>query len=216
VAGALGSSLVYGRAMSRATWDVLDWRRRVADLYREVRAEPDPAVAHAHWASTRDALIRTHPASPIAPAARAAFSGTVVAPYDPAFRFVVAVHDDVPQARREVMTATDGVVGLELVGRVDLPGLGSLDLWWVTGYGGGLFLPLRDATSGRTTYGGGRYLLDTIKGADLGGGPDALVVDLNFAYQPSCAYDPAWVCPLPTAGNTLRAEVPVGELTTPG
>lgn len=195
------------------TWDVLDWRRRVADLYREVRSEADPAVAHAHWAATRDALIRTHPASPIAAASRAAFGGTVVAPYDPAFRFVVAVDDDVAPAHREVLTAADGVVGLDLVGRIALPGLGGLDVWWVTGYAGGVFLPLRDATSGRSTYGGGRYVLDTIKGADLGGDPDGLVVDLNFAYQPSCAYDPAWVCPLPTPGNTVAAAVPVGELS---
>jgi uncharacterized protein (DUF1684 family) len=85
-----------------------------------------------------------------------------------------------------------------------------LDLWWLGSYGGGLFLPVRDADS--RTYGGGRYLLDTVKGADLGGNPDALVVDLNFAYQPSCAYDEAWACPLAGPGNTLRAAVPVGEM----
>ena len=67
----------------------------------------------------------------------------------------------------------------------------------------------------RTTggsYGGGRYLLDTVKGADLGGDGDALVVDLNFAYAPSCAYDPAWACPLAPAGNRVEVAVPVGEL----
>ncbi|MFC6345131.1 DUF1684 domain-containing protein, partial [Nocardioides hankookensis] len=92
-------------------------------------------------------------------------------------------------------------------------GLGTLDLWRLTSYGGGLFLPLRDGSSGRPggSYGGGRYLLDTIKGADLGGTPDRLVVDLNFAYAPSCAYDPAWACPLAPAGNRVDDEVPVGE-----
>ncbi|HEY3438449.1 MAG TPA: DUF1684 domain-containing protein, partial [Actinotalea sp.] len=100
------------------------------------------------------------------------------------------------------------------IGRVDLPDLGTLDLWWLTSYGGGLFLPLRDLTSGDTSYGGGRYLLDTVKGADLGGSRDGVVVDLNFAYQPSCAYDPAWACPLAGAGNTLRTRVPVGEQYT--
>ena len=63
------------------------------------------------------------------------------------------------------------------------------------------------------TYGGGRYLVDTIKGADLGsdaaGG--TIVLDFNFAYNPSCAYDPAWACPLATRGNVLPAPVPVGE-----
>jgi uncharacterized protein (DUF1684 family) len=90
-------------------------------------------------------------------------------------------------------------------------------VWALRGYGGGLFLPVKDALAGRPggTFGGGRYVLDTIKGADLGRrdlprGP--LVVDLNFAYNPSCAYDPSWACPLATRGNVLVAEVPVGEL----
>ena len=48
-------------------------------------------------------------------------------------------------------------------------GPGTLDLFWMRGYTGGLFLPFRDATSGTETYGAGRYVLDTGKGADLGG-----------------------------------------------
>ena len=63
------------------------------------------------------------------------------------------------------------------------------------------------------TYGGGRYLVDTIKGADLGRHAElaTVVVDFNFAYNPSCAYDPGWACPLAPPGNVLRVEVPVGE-----
>ena len=80
-------------------------------------------------------------------------------------------------------------------------------------YAGGLFVPFADATSGRETYGAGRYLLDTVKGADLGGDALAgrLVLDLNFAYNPSCAYSPAWTCPLAPAGNTLAVALPGGE-----
>ena len=72
----------------------------------------------------------------------------------------------------------------------------SLEVHWLTGYGGGVFLPFRDATSGKETYGGGRYVLDTVKGADLGEQDARLVLDFNFAYNPSCCYDPRWVCPL--------------------
>jgi hypothetical protein len=77
---------------------------------------------------------------------------------------------------------------------------------------------VKDSLAGTQTYGGGRYLIDTVKGADLGGAVDRgeLVVDLNFAYNPSCAYDPAWACPLAPAGNTLEVPVAVGELTLPG
>jgi uncharacterized protein len=200
--------------MGPSMWEVLDWRRRVHDLYRAVRSEPDPRAAHAGWAAGRRELLRTHPASPVAEATRADFAGGGVAPYDAGLRFEVAVQPAEPE-RRELVTGTDGVVPLERVGTVVLRGLGTLDLWWVGSYGGGLFLPLRDATSGRSTYGGGRYVLDTIKGADLGGDPESLVVDLNFAYQPSCAYDPAWACPLPGAGNTLPVPVAAGELYEP-
>ena len=161
--------------------------------------------------SARFDLLATHPASPVPASERAGFAGGRVAPYDPIFRFVVAVDTDVGPERREVQTGTDGLVAFERIGKVYLEGLGSLDVWWLDSYGGGVFLPFRDATSGVSTYGAGRYRLDTIKGADLGGDASNLVVDLNFAYQPSCAYDEAWACPLPGAGNRLEAEVPVGE-----
>jgi hypothetical protein len=106
-------------------------------------------------------------------------------------------------------------VPFDRVGRVDLPGVGTLDVWRLASYGGGLFVPVKDALSrvAGGTYGGGRYLLDTVKGADLGGGraPWSIVLDLNFAYNPSCAYDPAWACPLAPVGNTVDVEIPVGE-----
>ena len=196
-----------------ARWQVLDWRRQIAALYWAVRREQDPRVAHSAWVEGRDALLRRHPASPVPERERPAYPGAIVARYDSDYRFVVEVDRTVPELRREVPTATDGVVPFELVGRVTLPGLGALDVWWAAVYGGGIFLPLKDATSGKASYGGGRYVLDTVKGADLGGDPGALVVDLNFSYQPSCAYDDAWACPLPGAGNTLAVAVPVGELS---
>ena len=168
--------------MNDARWQVLDWRRKVFELYRAVREEQDARAAHAVWVEGRDRLLMRHPASPVPAGERGAYPGANVAPYDGDYRLVVQVDRDVPKTRRDVPTATDGVVPFELMGRVTLPGLGSLDVWWAAVFGGGVFLPFRDATSGNQSYGGGRYVLDTIKGADLGGDPDALVVDLNFAY----------------------------------
>ncbi len=204
----------YDDAMASDAQDVVDWRREVFDMYRAVRAQPDPALAHAGWVEHRDRLLTSHPASPVAPEQRAAYPGASVAPYDPAFRFLVPM-DDAPAERREVATATDGTIPLERIGRLTLPGLGLLDVWWLASYGGGIFVPLRDATSGSTTYGGGRYLIDTVKGADLGEDDGRLILDLNFAYQASCAYDSQWVCPLPGKGNTLGEPVPVGEQYRP-
>jgi uncharacterized protein (DUF1684 family) len=232
--------MTYAAATSPVTTalQTADWRRRVFALYAGVRARAaeDPAAAHAYWVAVRDELFATHPASPILPADKPGFTGLSVTPYDPAWRLTAHVvpaepgPDGAPR-RLDVPTGTDGVVPFELLGSVVLDGLGSLDVWRLASYGGGLFVPIKDSLAGAPggTYGGGRYLLDTIKGAWLGqvGGTDGsprggyddelgdLVLDLNFAYNPSCAYDPAWTCPLAQPGNTLDFPVPVGE-RTPG
>jgi hypothetical protein len=184
--------------------ETLDWRRQVFTLYREVRAEADPAAAFTHWSEARQRLVTTHPASPN--------HASVLhhAPYDAALRFEVEVDRGVEAQRLEIPTGTDGVVPFERIGRVSLDGIGSLDVWWLDSYGGGVWLPLRDRSP--QTYGGGRYLLDTVKGADLGGAGDRLVIDLNFAYNPSCAYSEEWACPLAPPGNIVDVEVYAGEL----
>src|SRR5664279_3522985 len=102
--------------------DVLDWRRQVGELYRAVRLDHDPARAHAQWATSRRHLLGTHPASPVPADERAGYSGGLVAPYDPQFRLVVPVDTGLAPQRRDLATATDGVVPLERVGRVNLPG----------------------------------------------------------------------------------------------
>ena len=91
----------------------------------------------------------------------------------------------------------------------------ALGLYWVEGYGGGLFVSFRDGTSGTDTYGAGRYLLDTVKGADLGLDGGRLVLDFNLAYQPSCSYDPTWACPLAPPENRLPVAVRAGERLRP-
>jgi uncharacterized protein (DUF1684 family) len=194
---------------------LLDWRRRVAALYAAARTATDPETGWRTWRDGRDELFAGHPDSPLDEAARARFDGLPCAPYDPALRFE-PVLEPAPPARLELPTAADGVVPLDRIGTVALGGLGRIDVWWLGSYGGGVFLPLRDGTAGTTTYGGGRYLLDTVKGADLGGVEDRLVVDLNFAYHPSCTYDPRWSCPLAPEGNRVPARVAAGEQLPPG
>ena len=192
---------------------VADWRRRVFALYGEVRAESDPAKAHAVWQAGRDELLMTHPASPVED--RDAYKGAEIGDYRPELRFEVAVDTEVEAVRWEVPSATDGVIPFTRAGVLHVPTVGDLDVWWLESYGGGLFVPVKDSLAGQRTYGGGRYLLDTVKGADLGGDVREgwLVVDLNFAYNPSCAYSPRWTCPLAPTGDTVAAALPVGELT---
>jgi uncharacterized protein (DUF1684 family) len=222
--------------------EVADWRRRVFAVYAAVRTATDLPAAHDFWRRERDDLFANHPSSPLLPEDRAEFTGLPTKPYDPEWRFEAELTPSTnhprpsqptpsqpsatqqnpgqpaiqPQPLRlEVETGTDGIVPFELLGAVDIPGVGSLDVWRLASYGGGLFIPVRDALAGARggTYGGGRYLLDTVKGADLGSGatPTSLVLDFNFAYNPSCAYDPAWACPLAPPGNVVSVEIPAGE-----
>jgi len=196
--------------------DLLDWRRAVAELYRAVREESgaDPDAALEHFRAARDRLFRDHPQSPLPLAERAGFTGLSHWPRNPSLRFESTLESAPPE--RLSASALDGeAFPLERIGRVRLP-VGELDVYWIDTYGGGVFLPFRDATSGRSTYGAGRYVLDTVKGADLGGSDGRLVVDFNYAYHPSCAYDPRWSCPLAPRANWLSAPIEAGERLAPG
>jgi uncharacterized protein len=198
--------------------ELLDWRRRVHELYARVRrAGTGSPEAFADFRATRDALFARHPQSPLPSERRPAFAGLATFPYDPRLRFVVELDGDVERTRHELRLADDGPVALERFAQVDVPfpeGAARLSLFWIGGYGGGVFLPFRDATNGAATYGGGRYLLDTIKGADLGAEGGALVLDFNYAYHPSCAYDARWDCPLAPPENRLTLAIEAGERRT--
>ena len=184
-----------------------NWRQQVAVLYAQARAMPPEAGWH-HWRTGRDALFATHPQSPLdTPGPDLPFF-----PYDPAMRFVVPL-TPANGAPTPFDAGADGTIMMQPFATVTLGTLGSLTLFWILGYGGGVFLPFRDGTSGRETYGAGRYALDTIKGADLGHVGDDAVIDLNYAYNPSCAYSPRFTCPLAPPQNRLTAAVYAGEKT---
>jgi uncharacterized protein len=197
-----------------------DWRRRVGALYTEVRtlATTDPVAAWRHWTATREQLFREHPQSPVPAADRPAFRAHHW-PYDPAFRFDVAVEPAPPPAPGALSLALpnsgEDALSFERIGSLEIPfpdGPRRLSLFWMAGYTGGLFLPFRDATNGAETYGAGRYLLDAAKSADLGASAEGrLVLDFNFAYQPSCAFDAKWACPLAPPENRLDLPIRAGE-----
>lgn len=191
---------------------LLDWRRRVFELYRRVREAPASESAWASWRDGRDELLRTHASSPIPRAERGTYVNTPFFAYDPAAR-VSAVMSDAPHQAREIggSHATFGATRFA-VARFEIQGaLDTLEIFWLEGYAGGLFVPFRDTTSGAASYGAGRYLLDTVKGADLGSDTGGLVLDFNFAYNPSCSYDPRWSCPLAPPENRLEIAIEAGE-----
>jgi hypothetical protein len=192
---------------------LVDWRRRVAALYAAVRAEPSPVRGHALWRRGRDELMREHPESPLLPDDDLRAGGVPYWPYDPDLRFELELSPAAEPATLMLQTGGTATTALRPVGVLALPApLGAtLDVWWMEQYAGGLFLPLRDGTAGHESYGGGRYLLDTAKGADLGSAGPRLIVDLNFLYHPSCRYNADWQCPLAPPGNTIAHPVRAGE-----
>ncbi|HEX3238099.1 MAG TPA: DUF1684 domain-containing protein [Gaiellaceae bacterium] len=194
------------------TLALLDWKRRVFSLYAAVRAL-EPQAGWELWRETRDELFRSHPQSPLPAEGRASFDGLEYWPYDPQAR-VLAQLEDVEAPPEPVETSGSEPILFRPFARASFELGGeplSLEVAWLAAYGGGVFLCFRDATSGRESYGGGRYLLDTVKGADLGEDDGRLVLDFNFAYDPSCSYDPGWACPLAPPANRLAVAVEAGE-----
>ena len=223
-----------------ATLTLADWRRTIGDLYADVRrlAVSDPSAALDHWRAVRERLFREHPQSPVPSDRRPSFRAHDYE-HDPELRFEVVVEPlDQPlepagaagigpldfgapstSLAIDLPVSAGGAMAFRRFGAVTIPfraGPRRLEIFWMEGYAGGLFLPFRDATNGSETYGAGRYLLDAAKSADLGGNRDAgtLILDFNFAYQPSCAFDPKWACPLAPPSNRLDLPVRAGERLT--
>lgn len=190
-----------------------DWRREVAELYAGVRRMSSPVTAHALWREGRDRLFRTHPQSPLRTDDPLRSTGLPYWPYDQSLRFVLPLIDARKPGTRALATGAGEVTRMRQIGWVALPAPvgGRLAVWWLEQYGGGLFVPFRDSTAGTLSYGAGRYLIDSAKGADLGLDAGRLIIDLNFAYHPSCRYDPAWMCPLAPRENILEVAVQAGE-----
>jgi len=197
--------------------DLLDWKRQVFRLYEHVRANPEPRSAWELWRETRDRLYREHPQSPLPPDRRRGFPGCSYFEYDPRARVVARV-EPCERVHRDVRSSTGAAFPFSKIGTAHFA-LGddeqSLALLWNEGYGGGLFVSFQDETSGQETYPAARYLLDTVKGSDLGTSDGLLVLDFNFAYNPSCAYDDSWACPLAPGESRLSIAVRAGERTPP-
>ncbi|MCA1646175.1 MAG: DUF1684 domain-containing protein [Chloroflexi bacterium] len=196
--------------------ELQDWRRRMAELFADVRQRPADAATLGWFRASKDALFREHPQSPIPEAERPTFKGLPYWPLDPALRVAASFKAQNAPPTAPTAQAGRGEVAFRRIGHLEFELSGepvTLAAFWIEGYAGGLFVPFKDATTGHETYGGGRYLLDTIKSADLGSDPATgmVVLDFNYAYHPSCTYDPQWVCPLAPPDSRLAVPIRAGE-----
>lgn len=204
--------------------DLYDYRCQVAALYQEREqasaAGEDEAAILLRFRAAKDALFRQHPQSALNDDQRRTFQGLRYFAYNPALRFTVAVDTTSEPTRQAVVMNASESMTMTTVGRVQFTigrELVTLSLYWLEIYGGGLFLPFRDLTCPTESYGGGRYLFDTIKGSVVfpacgSQGWKSILLDFNYAYNPSCAYNHRWVCPLAPLENRLQVPIQAGEM----
>jgi uncharacterized protein len=204
--------------------DLYDYRCRVAAMYRErmraTLAGEDAVTVLQRFRSVRDELFANHPQSALDGEQKWKFRGLRYFPYNPTMCVVAGIEtDDEPIQLTVAMNAGEAMT-MTTVGRLHFAIEGvavALSLYWLNIYGGGLFLPFRDTTSPAESYGGGRYLFDTIKGSDFlpapgTSGKERILLDFNYAYNPSCAYNDRWVCPLAPVENRLNVSIRAGEM----
>lgn len=203
--------------------ELYDYRRLVAAMYRErnetLMAGAEAVAVWERFRAARDELFARHPQSAFDEEQRRSFESLPYFPYNPAMRFITDIDVNVEQKRFTMLMNPTETMTLIVVGKVhfaveDQPV--TLSIYWLDIYGGGLFLPFRDTTCAKESYSGGRYLFDTIKGSDFlavpGSGGQRIMLDFNYAYNPSCAYNNRWICPLAPAENHLTVPIRAGEM----
>jgi uncharacterized protein (DUF1684 family) len=161
-----------------------------------LRREKDDLFGHSHD-------------SPLTHEQRHSFTGLRYFPEDPACRFEVVLEPEPTQVLESVETSDGSTSELVRAGHLCFR-VGDRDAS-LLGYeqGHSLFIPFRDRTSGNETYGAGRY----VEAEPLGAG--RYLLDFNRAYNPYCAYNENWSCPLPPRENWLDVEIRAGEQTFP-
>ena len=171
------------------------------------------------YRAEKDAFFKTSPNSPVPPEERAAFEGLPYYPVNVDLVFEglgLEPYEGGEPANFEIPTSDNrlrparraGTFSFEIDG---LPvRLTGYQLEGSQGDDGSVFLPFLDATSGKETYGAGRYL-------DLEPDEDgSYSLDFNLAYHPSCVYSPRFSCPLTPAENRLPVRIEAGERLAEG
>lgn len=170
--------------------------------HKHVQLSP-PEYATALRAA-KDAYMRDDPTSPLGKE-RSGFDGLKYYPYDPTLAFPVRLDPDVLTEAVQMGTSTGESREYPRAGKIHFEVGGDAVELTIYGERDNLFLPLRDATSGHATYGAGRYLEPEMTGEDT------VFVDFNLLYNPYCAYNEQFSCPLPPVENWLKVPIAAGE-----
>jgi uncharacterized protein (DUF1684 family) len=155
--------------------------------------------------ASKDAYMRDDPSSPLGKEKRAGFGGLKYYPYDPALAFTLQLERDVSTEAVQMGTSTGDSREYPRAGKIHIEVKGDPAVLTIYGERDNLFLPIRDATSGKATYGAGRYIEPDMTG------DDTVFVDFNLLYNPYCAYNEQFSCPLPPIENWLTVPIEAGE-----
>jgi uncharacterized protein (DUF1684 family) len=156
--------------------------------------------------AAKDRFFKQHPQSPLTDEQRSSFQGLRYFPEQPALRLALPVEPSGDEATLVMQTSTGDTQEYRRIGRLRFTVDGQeAALTLFADETGGLFLPFADALAGTETYGAGRYL----EPEPLGDG--RVLVDFNLAYNPYCAYNDDWSCPLTPPENRLTVAIRAGE-----
>jgi hypothetical protein len=153
----------------------------------------------------KDAFFGNHPQSPLTPGQKRDFRGLRYFPENPDLHMEVEVDDFPVKEEFAMQTSTGDLQRYKKFGRFQFAVDGErVELTMYQGEGG-YFLPFIDSLAGIETYPAGRYL----EPQRLPGG--RFLVDFNLAYNPYCAYNEMWSCPITPAENRLKVAIRAGE-----
>ena len=164
------------------------------------------------WRKERDAFFKSHVRSPLTPKEKRSFKGLKYYPFDPRYVFVGQIERTILHINNPEYYATFptnkgtnkryiryGKFHFKLDGKEYTVEIYKSIL------SDALFIPFKDKTNGKESYGGGRYIdAEILPGYKM-------VLDFNMAYYPSCAYNDKFICVLPPKENTLNIEIQAGE-----
>lgn len=153
----------------------------------------------------KDEYFARHPQSPLTPDQKRGFTGLNYYPENETLRLEVRVERLVDQKPVQMQTSTGGVQTYTRFGRFQFQSEGQPAELTIYEGEHGFFLPFADSLAGVETYPAGRYL----EPEPLPG--DRLLVDFNLAYNPLCAYNEMWSCPITPAENRLKVPIRAGE-----
>jgi uncharacterized protein (DUF1684 family) len=167
----------------------------------------DPAEHElVHFRIAKDTWFARDPHSPLSHDEQHRFQGLAYYPFNPALHMHLPLDRDVSDEPIVMDTSTGDSREYRRAGKIHFEVNGQpAELTVYADPDGDLFLPMRDATSGKETYGAGRYLEPEMAGED------EVQVDFNYLYNPYCAYNEAYSCPLPPLENWLRVPIEAGE-----